>query len=93
MPDIPEFYVDQVILNVAPFGTAMTFGLGPPHPSPGQTPPAQEVVRIRMSLEHAKVLAILLKRQLKAFEEQGQVTINIPRIVYRAMGLSEQEDW
>jgi hypothetical protein len=31
-----------------------------------------------MSLEHAKVMAMLLKRNLKAFEEQAGVAINVP---------------
>lgn len=92
MPDTPEFYIDQVVLGLGPFGAALTFGLGPAHPSPGQIPPSQDVVRIRMSLEHAKVLAMILKRQLKAYEEQTSAPINIPRVVYNAMGLS-QEDW
>ena len=34
-----------------------------------------------MSLEHAKVMTMLLKRQLKAFDEQTGVPINIPRQV------------
>jgi hypothetical protein len=45
-----------------------------------------------MSLEHMKVMAMLLKRQLKAYEEQAASPINIPRQVYNGLGLS-QEDW
>jgi len=92
MPDLPEHYIDQFIMTVGAFGTAMTFGLSAAHPSPGQVPQAQEVVRLRMSLEHAKVMAIILKRNLKAFEDQVGAQISIPREVYRQLGLS-QEDW
>ena len=93
MPEpIPEFYIDQIRLTVAPFGAAMTFGLSDPHPSPGQIQPPQDTVRIRMSLEHMKVMAMMMKRQIKAFEEQAASPINIPRQVYNNMGLS-QEDW
>lgn len=45
-----------------------------------------------MSLEHVKVMTMLLKRQIKAFEEQTGVSINIPRQVFNGLGLS-QEDW
>jgi hypothetical protein len=57
----------------------MTFGLSDPHPSPGQIQPPQDTVRLRMSLEHMKVMAMLIKRQLKAYEEQAAAPINIPR--------------
>lgn len=70
----------------------MTFGLSDPHPSPNQMQPPQDTVRLRMSPEHMKVMTMLLKRQLKAFEEQSGVPINIPRQVYNGLGLS-QEDW
>jgi len=88
---IPEFYIDEFRVNVAPFGGVMTLGLGAPHPNPGQIQPAQDVVRVRMSLEHMKVMTMLLRRQLKAYEEQF-APINIPRVVYNAVGLSG-EDW
>jgi hypothetical protein len=35
---------------------------------------------------------MLVKRQLKAYEEQSASPINVPRQVYNNMGLS-QEDW
>ncbi len=93
MPEpIPEFYIDQFRVTVGPFGGAMTFALSDPHPSPGQIQPPQDTVRIRMSLEHMKVMAMLIKRQIKAYEEQAAAPVNIPRQVYNNMGLS-QEDW
>jgi hypothetical protein len=90
--ELPEFYVDQFRMTVGAYGIAMTLGLTPPHPAPGQGEVTRDVTRLRMSLEHAKVLAMIMKRQLKAFEEQAQVQINIPRQVYNSLGLSS-EDW
>lgn len=93
MPDpIPEFYVDQFRVTVAPFGGVMTFGLTDPHPTPGQIQPPRDIVRVRMSLEHMKVMAMLIKRQVKAYEEQAMSSVNLPRQVYNGMGLSP-EDW
>ena len=91
-PEIPEFYIDQFRVTCSAVGSAMTFGLNPPHPNPAQSQMPRDTVLLRMSLEHAKIMAMLLKRQLKAYEEQFAVTIPIPRQVYNGLGLS-QEDW
>jgi hypothetical protein len=45
-----------------------------------------------MSLEHAKVMTMLIRRQLKQYEEQSGTTINVPMAVYRGLGISP-EDW
>jgi hypothetical protein len=90
--DVPEFYIDQFRVTCSAVGSAMTFGLNPPHPSPGQSEMARDTVRIRMSLEHAKIMAMLLRRQLKSYEEQFALEIPLPRQVYNNLGLS-QEDW
>lgn len=91
-PGIPEFYVDKSTVTISPFGAALSFGLNPPHPSPGQQQSAPDTVRLRMSLEHAKLVSMLLRRQLKLFEEQMGAKINMPSQVYNSVGLS-QEDW
>ena len=39
-----------------------------------------------------KVMAMLIKRQVKAYEEQAMSSVNLPRQVYNGMGLSP-EDW
>jgi len=91
MADVPDFYTDSFRVTFGPFGSAMTFGLNPPHPSPGQQELPRDVVRLRMSLEHVKVMTMILKRNLKAYEDQMGV-ITIPREVFRGLGLSP-EDW
>lgn len=92
MPDdLPEFYVDQFRMNVSPYGAAITFGLASPNPTTGQAQ-VHDTVLLRMSLEHMKVMAIILKKNLKAYEEQTQAPINIPRAILNQMGLSP-EDW
>ena len=91
MPDLPEFYVDQFRMTVNPFGTLSTFGLSAPNPTTGQSQMADTLL-VRMSLEHMKVMAIIIRRTLKAYEEQTQGQIHIPRAVLNQMGLS-QEDW
>jgi hypothetical protein len=46
-----------------------------------------------MSLEHAKVMAIILRKQLKQFEEQLGAEIALPLQVYQQLGVSPKEDW
>jgi hypothetical protein len=97
MPDseerLPEFYIDQFRVTTGAFGVAMTFGLTEPHPTQGGVPrSAEEKVRIRMSLEHAKIMTMLLRRQLKGFEEQFGINIQVPPGVYTGLGVAE-EDW
>jgi hypothetical protein len=91
-PELPEFYVDQFRITLGAYGAAVTFGITAPHPTPGQVQPSRDLVRLRMSLEHVKIMAMILKRQAKAFEEQTGAAISIPRAVYNGLGLS-QEDW
>jgi hypothetical protein len=46
-----------------------------------------------MSLEHAKVLAIMLRKTLKQHEETQGAPINLLPQVFQQLGLSPQEDW
>lgn len=91
MPDLPEFYVDQFRMNLSPYGATLTLGLASPNPTTGQ-PQVNDTLLLRMSLEHMKVMAIIVKKNLKAYEEQMQSPINLPRQIMNQMGLS-QEDW
>jgi len=45
-----------------------------------------------MSLEHAKVMAMLMRRQLKEYEHESGATIAIPFALYRDLDLSP-DDW
>ena len=88
----PEFYSDSLRFSVSPYGVAFTFGVNPPHPNPGRSPNAEEQVILRMSLEQAKVLAMLLRRQLKTFEGDNDIEIPLPPGVYTQLGIA-REDW
>jgi hypothetical protein len=48
---------------------------------------------MRMSVEHAKVMAILLTKQLKAYEQQLGQPIPLHPQLYTQLGISRQEDW
>jgi hypothetical protein len=84
-------YCDGVQVGLSPF-TAIFMLTMQPAGQTVNTPPVR-VANIRMSLEHAKVMAILLRKQLKAFEAGAGVTIQIPPQVYQQLGISKLEDW
>ena len=89
---VPEYYVDSFRLTSGAYGVTMTFGISPPHPSPGQPTPAKDLVILRMSLEHAKVMAMVLRRNLKNHERQTGAAINLPPQLYAQLGIA-MEDW
>ena len=91
--DVPDIYIDQFRMTVGVFGVNMTFALSEPHPAQGGVPrTAEEKVRLRMSLQHAKTVAMLLRRQLKTYEDNTATKIELPAGVYTSLGIAE-EDW
>jgi hypothetical protein len=87
----PDIYCDSMQLMVSPFDVILQ--LSQRSPSPGTTEPAKIVGHVRMSLEHAKVMAIILRKALKQHEEvQGSPIVLHPQI-YQQMGISREEDW
>ncbi len=89
MPDVPEFYSDGIEVNLTmPWTVGLTWSLKGFDP---ERKPKPQVI-IRMSPEHAKVVAMILKRQLKNYESQSGTTINLPQELYGKLGLPP-EDW
>ncbi len=88
---LPEFYVDRMRATVTLFGANFTFGLSEAHPDPSrkEEPGVTEVVRLRMSLQHAKVAVMLISKQLRTFERESGATISIPKEVLQGLGLDE----
>jgi len=90
MSEIPEFYSDAVEINLTmPWTVALTFSLRSTETERKPVP----VARVRMSPEHAKVLAMLLRRQLKNYEQDSKSEINLPADLYAKLGLVSFEDW
>ena len=89
--EIPDIYVDNMRVTTSVFGVNFTFGLNEPHPtSGGVARQPDEKVRLRMSLEHAKVVAMMLKRQLKEYERSTGTSIQLPANVYTGLGIAEE---
>jgi hypothetical protein len=89
--DQPILYSDGIQVGISPFTVTLGFTVAP-QAQPGTQVPIP-VATIRMSLEHAKVMAIILRKQLRQFEQQLGQEIALPSAVYQQLGLSPKEDW
>jgi len=87
-----EIYSDSFRFTVTPYGVAVTFSLNEPHPNPGKPGVARDEVIVRMSLEQAKVLAMLFRRNLREYERSNSLSIALPYQLYTSLGVAE-EDW
>ena len=91
-PSVPDLYSDAVQIGLSPFGVILGFAMQPAGQRGVGAGPIG-VCNLRMSLEHAKVLAILLRKQLKSFEQgMGEDIVLHPQL-YTQLGISKQEDW
>ena len=90
---IPDIYVDNMQITTGVYGVNITFGLAEPHPASGmRSQQPEEKVRVRMSLQHAKIVAMMLRQNLKNYEHGTGTSIQIPHNVYTGLGVAE-EDW
>ena len=93
MADVPDVYTDAVALNIGPFGCMLNFALSASVPPPaGSGPVAQPVATVRMSLEHLKLMAFLIRRQVRDYERQSGVQIPVPQDVLNQLRIG-REDW
>ena len=96
MPDekpevVPDIYCNAVQMGISPYD--LMIELQRVSPSQGGEEKPLLVGRIRMSLEHAKVFAIVLERTLRGYEDQTKGAIPVHPNVLRELGISKAEDW
>jgi hypothetical protein len=91
--EVPDLYTDTVQVGVGPFGILLAFAMAPA--GAGQLGGGQpiKVCNLRMSIEHAKILSIILRKNIKTFEGQLGSDIPIHPQVLQQLGLSIREDW
>ena len=89
---VPDLYADQFRINLNPWGANLMFARTQPDQPKAGVPQSEDVAIIRMSHEHLKVLTMILRRQLKGWEDNTQIEIQIPFEVLNSLGLSK-EDW
>lgn len=87
----PDLYADGVQFGLSPFTVTLQFTVAPA----GQSGVVQPIklANVRMSIEHAKVMAILLRKQLKQYEQSMGAPVQLHPQLYQQLGISRQEDW
>ena len=88
-----DVYVDQFTLGGGPYGVSLSFSRSNPKPPvPGSVPQPAEIGVIRMSLEHFKLMAFVIKRQVQDIESQLGIDIPIPVRLLSDLRIAP-EDW
>jgi len=79
MSELFDEYVDQFNTSINTYGVALNFQKTSAKPTvPGSNPNIADVGTIRMSLEHFKLMAYLLKKQVDNTESQLGIDIPLP---------------
>lgn len=100
MPEALEVYSDVFWITLSPYTALFEFAMrGAPARGPAQEERPEEqrgrqktVAFVRMSPEHAKVLAIVLRRHIQEYERQTGVTIDVPLPILEELRIPP-EDW
>lgn len=84
-----EAYVDGFSLGVTPYTFILDFNVR----TGGEATDIRQAARLRMSPEHAKMLAILFRRGVREYEEQAKVQIALPPELLSEKDINLEYDW
>jgi hypothetical protein len=88
---IPDIYADSARFDLTAYGVTLEFGQTRPAPGPGHQPSHIPQMRVSMSPQHAKVVALLLRKTLQAYEQQvGRLAL--PPELLAELGIAEEWD-
>ena len=87
---IPDIYTDSVQVSINIHSVNITFSLSDPHPGIGESAP-EEKACVRMSLQHAKLLAAIINQALKNYEDATGLPIKLPQGMYEDLGLAAED--
>lgn len=91
MSEPMDVYCDSTQISTSPFDLSLYLYQRVGVPNSSQ--PAKQVGCIRMSLEHAKVLTIMLKKSIKQYEDSQGTPIILHPGALQGAGISKEEDW
>lgn len=86
---IEERFSDVFWTSISPWACAITFGIRPVMLNEEEQFPR---LRVRMSLEQAKALAIMLLRNIRVYETETNIDIDIPDALLEDLNIP-REDW
>ncbi len=86
--ELQEYFSDVFETHINPWSAAITFGLR----ATKEAEDNKMMLRIRMPLQQAKALAVLLLRNIRQYEQQTGADIDLPQVVLKALDIPA-EDW
>lgn len=81
--EIPEYYTDSVNFMTNIYGFTLEFGV-----MQAQDMPPRSIVRIKMSPQHAKIMSLLLRKNVQEYERRIG-TIILPDGLYKDLGIED----
>jgi hypothetical protein len=81
--EVPEYYTDSVNFMTNIYGFALDFGV-----MVVQDQPPKSQVRVRMSPQHAKIMSLLLRKNVQEYEKRIG-TIILPEGLYKDLGIQD----
>jgi len=87
-----EFYVDTYSFIGSPYTVHLTFGVAIPGEQP-EDARVKNLVILRMSPEHTKVMSILLKQAVKEYEKTIGTEIAIAPAILQLHNINLTLDW
>lgn len=87
LEEMPDYYVDSVRVAVNLYTFVLELGRQGVRDAPGsEPPPTKRLALVRMSPQHALILAKILQKNLRKYQDEvGR--IQIPEQVYRDLDL------
>ena len=92
MSEPVDVYSDHFLVSVGPYGASLTFSLSSAHPEQTSPKPPERVATIRMSIEHLKMISMVINRHVKKMEGELGVSYQVPVKLLSGMGIAP-EDW
>jgi hypothetical protein len=83
-----EHFSDVFWFSINPWSCILTFGLRATTSEDEDKP----TIRMRMPLQQAKALAVILLRNLRQYEQENEADIDLPKKVLKHLSIA-QEDW
>jgi hypothetical protein len=78
---LPEYYTDSVNFMTNIYGFTLEFGV-----MQQQDDPPRQLVRIKMSPQHAKIMSLLLRKNVQEYERRIG-TVILPEGLYQDLGI------
>jgi hypothetical protein len=81
---LPEYYTDSVNFMTNIYGFTLEFGA-----TQAQDQPPRPLVRVKMSPQHAKIMSLLLRKNVQEYEKRIG-TVILPDGLYNELGIQDE---